>query len=159
MKNSQLPAANSALAHFFRSEAAGGILLMAAAALAMIVANSPLSETYYYLLHAYIGPVLTPKLGPMTIHLWINDGLMAVFFLLVGLEIKREFFDGRLSTWKQRRLPFIAAASGMAVPAIVYLIVVWGDATLVNGWAIPAATDIAFAVGVLALLGSILAAR
>jgi NhaA family Na+:H+ antiporter len=145
---------NSALRDFLRNEAAGGILLMAAAALAMIVANSPLYDTYHHLLHAETGPVLTEKLGPMTAHLWINDGLMAIFFLLVGLEIKREFMDGRLSTWNQRRLPFIAAASGMAVPAAVYLLLVWGNPELINGWAIPAATDIAFAIGVLALLGS-----
>lgn len=145
---------NSALRDFLRSEAAGGLLLMGAAALAMIVANSPLAQTYHHLLHAETGPILTPKLGPMTVHLWINDGLMAIFFLLVGLEIKREFMDGRLSTWKQRRLPFIAAACGMAAPAAVYLALVAGDAQLVNGWAIPAATDIAFAIGVLALLGS-----
>jgi NhaA family Na+:H+ antiporter len=144
----------SALRDFLRSEAAGGILLMGAAALAMIVANSPLYETYHHALHAKMGPVLSPKLGPMSAHLWINDGLMAVFFLLVGLEIKREFLDGRLSTWKQRRLPFIAAACGMAVPAAVYMALAWGNPELVNGWAIPAATDIAFAIGVLALLGS-----
>lgn len=145
---------NSALREFLKSEAAGGILLMGAAMLAMIVANSPLRHIYHDGLHAEIGPALTTKLGPMTAHLWINDGLMAIFFLLVGLEIKREFVDGRLSTWKQRRLPFIAAACGMAVPAIVYLAIAGGEAELVNGWAIPAATDIAFAIGVLALLGS-----
>ena len=143
----------SALRNFLRSEAAGGMLLMAAAALAMIVANSPLYDTYHHVLHAETGPALTPKLGPMTLHLWINDGLMAIFFLLVGLEIKREFLDGRLSTWNQRRLPFIAAACGMAVPAAVYLALASGNPQLVNGWAIPAATDIAFAIGVLALLG------
>ena len=103
--------APSALRHFLNSEAAGGILLMAAAALAMVVANSGLYQPYHDLLHAETGPVLTPKLGPMTAHLWINDALMAVFFLLVGLEIKREFVDGRLVSWSQRRLPFIAAAS------------------------------------------------
>jgi NhaA family Na+:H+ antiporter len=146
--------ARSALRHFLASEAAGGILLMAAAALALIVANSPLGEAYQHLLHAETGPVLTPKLGPMTVHLWINDALMAVFFLLVGLEIKREFVDGRLSTWSQRRLPMVAAAAGMAVPAIVYLGITAGTPGLANGWAIPAATDIAFAIGVLALLGS-----
>ena len=144
----------SALREFLSSEAAGGLLLMAAAALAMIVANSGWADAYEHLLHAKIGPELTPKLGPMTAHLWINDGLMAVFFLLVGLEIKREFVDGRLSSWKQRRLPFIAAASGMAVPAAIYLFLVREDPALINGWAIPAATDIAFAIGVLALLGS-----
>jgi NhaA family Na+:H+ antiporter len=145
---------NSALRDFLRSEAAGGILLMGAAALAMIVANSPLYDAYHHVLHAETGPVLTPRLGPMTAHLWINDGLMAVFFLLVGLEIKREFLDGRLATWKQRRLPFIAAACGMAVPAAVYMALARGNPELVDGWAIPAATDIAFAIGVLALLGS-----
>ncbi|HWH21757.1 MAG TPA: Na+/H+ antiporter NhaA, partial [Allosphingosinicella sp.] len=146
-------AANSALRRFLSSEASGGILLMAAAVLAMLVANSPLAGTYEHLLHAQTGPELTPKLGPMTVHLWINDGLMAVFFLLVGLEIKREFVDGRLSTWEQRRLPFIAAACGMAIPAAIYSALVWGDSELIGGWAIPAATDIAFAIGVLALLG------
>jgi NhaA family Na+:H+ antiporter len=143
----------SALRNFLDSEAAGGILLMVAAAFAMFVANSPMAEAYHHLLHAPISPALTDKIGPMTPHLWINDGLMAIFFLLVGLEIKREFVDGRLATWEQRRLPFIAAASGMAVPALIYLAVTAGSPGLSNGWAIPAATDIAFAIGVLALLG------
>jgi len=143
----------SAQREFLSSEAAGGLLLMGAAALALILANGPLGETYRHLLHAETGPVLTPKLGPMTVHLWINDGLMAVFFLLVGLEIKREFVDGRLSTWERRRLPVIAAAVGMAVPALIYLFVTRDEPGLGAGWAIPAATDIAFAIGVLALLG------
>ena len=145
--------ARSALRVFLASEAAGGILLMGAAALAMIVANSAFAGDYFHFVHAVIGPQLTPKLGPMTVHLWINDGLMAIFFLLVGLEIKREFVDGHLSTWADRRLPVVAAAAGMAVPAAIYLIVAGGDAALIRGWAIPAATDIAFAIGVLALLG------
>lgn len=144
----------SALREFLASEAAGGILLMAAAALAMLVANSFLAEDYFHFVHAVTGPELTPKLGPMTVHLWINDGLMAIFFLLVGLEIKREFVDGHLSTWADRRLPVIAAAAGMIVPAAIYLMVAGGDPALVRGWAIPAATDIAFAIGVLAILGS-----
>jgi NhaA family Na+:H+ antiporter len=144
----------SALRTFLDSEAAGGILLMAAAALALIVANSPLGHAYHDLLEAPLGPALSPKLGPMTAHFLINDALMAIFFLLVGLEIKREFLDGRLCTWDRRRLPFIAASVGMAVPAGIYILLTAGEAALVNGWAIPAATDIAFAIGVLALLGS-----
>ena len=143
----------SAMRAFLRSESAGGLLLIAAAVLAMIVANSPLSWAYFHALHLETGPELTPKLGPMTPHLWINDGLMSLFFLLVGLEIKREFLDGHLSTWADRRLPFIAAAAGMAVPAAVYLVMTGGDPALTRGWAIPAATDIAFALGLLALLG------
>jgi Na+:H+ antiporter, NhaA family len=144
----------SALRAFLASEAGGGILLMAGATLAMIAANSAYSADYFHFIHAVTGPELTPKLGPMTVHLWINDGLMAIFFLLVGLEIKREFVDGHLATWADRRLPVIAAAAGMIVPAIVYLTVAGGDPALIRGWAIPAATDIAFAIGVLALLGS-----
>ncbi|QTD54499.1 Na+/H+ antiporter NhaA [Parasphingorhabdus cellanae] len=144
---------DSALRNFLKSEAAGGILLMIAAALAMIVANSPFYDMYHHFLHEVKGPVLSKKLGPMTPHLWINDGLMAIFFLLVGLEIKREFVDGRLNTWERRRLPVLAAAAGMVVPALIYLAIVRDFPALYNGWAIPAATDIAFAIGVLALLG------
>lgn len=144
----------SALREFLASEAAGGILLMGAAALAMLVANSAWGADYFHFVHAMTGPELTPKLGPMTVHLWINDGLMAIFFLLVGLEIKREFVDGHLATWADRRLPVIAAAAGMVVPAAIYLGIAGGDPALVRGWAIPAATDIAFAIGVLAILGS-----
>ena len=154
MVSEAVPAPRSALRAFLKSEAAGGIVLMAAAALALVVANSPLAEAYRHLLDFEIGPTLSSKLGPMTFHLWINDGLMALFFLLVGLEIKREFVDGRLSSWDRRRLPVIAAAVGMAVPALTYLGFTSGAGGLGRGWAIPAATDIAFAIGVLALLGS-----
>ncbi len=136
----------SALRDFLNSEASGGILLMIAASLAMLVANSPFAESYFQILHI--------KIGPLSLHHWINDALMAVFFLLVGLEIKREFVDGHLSTWADRRLPVIAAVAGMVTPALVYLMVTRGDSALLRGWAIPAATDIAFAIGVLALLGS-----
>ena len=136
----------SALREFLESEAAGGILLMIAAILAMLVANSPWSSSYFDWLHE--------KAGPLSVHHWINDALMAIFFLLVGLEIKREFVDGHLATWADRRLPVIAAVAGMVVPAIVYLGVTQGNPALARGWAIPAATDIAFAIGVLALLGS-----
>ena len=135
----------SAMRAFLRSESAGGLLLIAAAVLAMIVANSPLAGTYFQALHL--------EIGSFSVHDAINDGLMALFFLLVGLEIKREFLDGHLSNPADRRLPFIAAAAGMAVPAIVYLVATKGDPALTRGWAIPAATDIAFALGLLALLG------
>lgn len=144
----------SALRDFLRGEAAGGFVLVAAAALALVIANLPATADWYaHVLHAEIGPVLAPALGPMTIHLWINDGLMALFFLFVGLEIKREFVDGRLARREQRRLPFIAAAAGMSVPALTYLLVVGDRVGLQRGWAIPAATDIAFAIGVMAMLG------
>jgi len=144
----------SALRDFLRGEAAGGFVLVAAAALALIVANLPATaDLYAHLLHAETGPVLAPAIGPMTIHLWINDGLMALFFLFVGLEIKREFVDGRLARADQRQLPFIAAAAGMGVPALAYLLVVGDNPGLQRGWAIPAATDIAFAIGVMAMLG------
>lgn len=136
----------SVLRGFLSSEAAGGIVLIAAAAAALIVANSHAAHLYERALHA--------SLGPLTVHHWINDGLMAVFFLLVGLEIKREFVDGQLATWADRRLPGLAALAGMITPALIYLIVAGRDPALVRGWAIPAATDIAFAMGVLALLGS-----
>ncbi len=141
-----LPTPRSALHEFLESEAAGGILLIVAAALAMLVANGPWAADYFHLLET--------KAGPFSVHHWINDALMAVFFLLVGLEIKREFIDGHLATWADRRLPMIGAAAGMIVPALVYLVVTRGDPALARGWAIPAATDIAFAIGVLALLGS-----
>ena len=144
----------SALRRFLSSEAAGGIALILAAAVALVAANSGPSGAYQAFLHYELGPELTPKLGPMTVHLWINDALMAIFFLFVGLEIKREFLDGRLATWEQRRLPVIAAGVGMLAPAAVYLAITAGSAQLSRGWAIPAATDIAFAIGVLALLGS-----
>jgi NhaA family Na+:H+ antiporter len=144
----------SALRAFLDSEAAGGILLIGAAVLAMIIANGPFGYEYQHLLHTEIGPVLTAKLGPMTPHLWINDGLMAIFFLLVGLEIKREFVDGNLATWEDRRLPIVTAVAGMAMPALIYLLVAGTAPPLAKGWAIPAATDIAFAIGVLALLGT-----
>ncbi|MGX5841825.1 Na+/H+ antiporter NhaA [Mesorhizobium sp. ArgA1] len=136
----------SILREFLDGEAAGGIILMAAAALALLVANSPLAETYFASLHAYI--------GPLSLSHWINDGLMAVFFLLVGLEIKREMLDGQLSTWPRRVLPGIAAAGGMLVPALVYVAINRNNAAALSGWAIPTATDIAFALGVLSLLGN-----
>ncbi|MEO6113711.1 MAG: Na+/H+ antiporter NhaA, partial [Sphingomicrobium sp.] len=129
-----------------------GLLLIAAALLALIAANSPLAGAYHDLLHLTLGPEM-PRLGRMSLHEWIADGLMAIFFLLVGLEIKREWYQGRLSTPAERRLPMLAAIAGMVLPALIYLAVSGGDPALLRGWAIPAATDIAFAVGVLAILG------
>jgi NhaA family Na+:H+ antiporter len=135
----------SAITAFLKQEAAGGILLIAAGVAAMVVANSAFSETYFHALHAMI--------GPLSVHAWINDALMAVFFLLVGLEIKREFNDGQLASWSDRTLPFVAATAGMVVPALIYLVLTRHMPGLARGWAIPSATDIAFAIGVLALLG------
>lgn len=140
----------SALRNFFASEAAGGLLLIGAAALALIVANGGWGDAYRHLLHLPAGTL--PIHGPTDLHFWVNDGLMAIFFLLVGLEIKREWLEGNLRDPASRRLPLIAAAVGMALPAIVYIAVA-GPGDLIRGWAIPAATDIAFAIGVLALLG------
>ncbi|MGR4865002.1 Na+/H+ antiporter NhaA [Caulobacter sp. LARHSG274] len=136
----------SALRAFLRSESAGGLLLMGAAALALAVANSPLADGYFHALHV--------KLAGLSLAHWINDGLMAVFFLLVGLEIKREMVDGELSSWSRRVLPGVAALGGMLVPALVYVAVNLSQPANLRGWAIPAATDIAFALGVLSLLGS-----
>jgi NhaA family Na+:H+ antiporter len=118
---------------------------MASAALALIVANTPLADAYFALLKR--------PLGPLSLLHWINDGLMAVFFLLVGLEIKRELLDGRLRSWSDRVLPGVAALGGMILPALVYVAVNRHSPDTLRGWAIPAATDIAFALGVLALLG------
>ncbi|WP_246102068.1 Na+/H+ antiporter NhaA [Methylobacterium terricola] len=136
----------SALRSMLRNEASGGLVLMASAALALVVANSAYAEVYFAALKA--------KLGPLSLLHWINDALMAAFFLLVGLEIKREMLDGRLRTWPDRILPGVAALGGMLVPALVYATVNRHSPETLRGWAIPAATDIAFALGVLALLGS-----
>lgn len=134
---------SSAIRAFLAAQSSAGLVLMAAALIALGIANSPLGPGYAALLHA--------ELGPLSLGHWINDGVMTVFFLLVGLEIKREVVDGQLSTWPRRVLPGIAAAGGMIVPALLYLAVNRGPTAV--GWAIPAATDIAFALGVIALLG------
>ncbi len=134
------------LRRFIRNEASGGVVLLGAALLALVVANSPLGGAYVEALHRY--------LGPLSVLHWINDGLMAIFFLLIGLEVKREIICGQLSSWSRRILPGAAAVAGMAVPAAIFAIVNLGSPENLRGWAIPAATDIAFALGILALLGS-----
>ena len=135
----------------FHNEAGPGIVLMIAAAAALIAANSALEPAYHALFHDPLG--WTPVAKLTTLHLWINDGLMALFFFVVGLEIKREVLDGALAKPATRRMPVIAAVAGMLAPAAVYLLVAGSKAGLARGWAIPAATDIAFAMGVVALLG------
>jgi len=139
---------------FLRLESASGIILLIAAILAMLVENSPAKPLY----DALLGTPLEIRVGAFEIAkpllLWINDGLMAVFFFLIGLEIKREFLAGELSDTSRVVLPFIAALGGMSIPAVIYASINWGDAVALKGWAIPSATDIAFALGVLALLGS-----
>jgi NhaA family Na+:H+ antiporter len=132
-------------------EAAAGVILILVAIAAMLVANSPLAQGYHALFHGELEWTPVAKLD--TLHLWINDALMAVFFFVVGLEIKRELLDGQLSSPAKRRLPIVAAAAGMAVPALIYLAVAGTDYPGQRGWAIPAATDIAFAMGVIGLLG------
>jgi NhaA family Na+:H+ antiporter len=128
-------------------------MLIAAAALALFAANSSASHVYESFLHWELGPVL-PHIGPLTVHALVADGLMAIFFLLVGMEVKREFIEGKLGHPQARRLPIIAAVAGMAVPALVYIAVIGLDPRWLHGWAIPTATDIAFAVAVLAILGT-----
>ena len=142
-----------ALREFLKLESAGGILLLIAAALALILDNSPLAALYQALLHFSFGPTLGPLVLEKSLLHWINDGLMAVFFFLVGLEIKREVLEGELSSARQVALPGLCALGGMAAPALVYLAVNWTTPETHRGWAIPSATDIAFAVGVMALLG------
>ncbi len=145
--------AQKLLQEFLRLEAVGGLLLMGASALALVVANSPLAAYYAALLDV----PLEVRIGTFGIAkpllLWINDGLMAVFFFLVGLELKREIFEGHLSSVRRASLPAFGAIGGMLTPAALYAAFNWGDSAAMKGWAIPAATDIAFALGVLSLLG------
>ncbi len=136
------------------SEALAGMALMAAAVLAMLVANSPLAPVYNDILHSKLPLGISPFVLSKDLLHWINDGLMAIFFFVVGLEIKREVAIGALSNRKTAFLPVIAAVGGMIVPAMIYAAITWDDPIALRGWAIPAATDIAFAIGVLALLGS-----
>ncbi len=142
------------LKDFFKLEAASGIILVFAAILAMIIANSPFDKFYGLLLDLPVEIRIGPLLIAKPLLLWINDGLMAIFFFLVGLELKREIMEGELSDPSSIVLPAMGALGGMAVPAIIYSWINWGDAIAIKGWAIPAATDIAFALGILLLLGN-----
>jgi NhaA family Na+:H+ antiporter len=141
----------SVLSRLLGGEAGAGVLLTLAALAALLAANSPMAHGYHALFHDPLS--FTPVAKLTSLHAWINDALMAVFFFVVGLEIKREVLDGELSDARRRRLPVLAAAAGMAMPALVYLAIAGTAPPLERGWAIPAATDIAFAVGVLALVG------
>ncbi|UOA26378.1 Na+/H+ antiporter NhaA [Pseudosulfitobacter sp. DSM 107133] len=143
-----------ALDKFFSHEAAGGILLMLSAVAAMMVANSGLQDAYQSFLTAKFSVTLNGEGLSKPLILWINDGLMAVFFFLIGLELKREMMEGKLKNPRDVVLPGVAAILGMALPAVVFLAINWQIPENINGWAIPAATDIAFALGILALVGS-----
>ena len=142
------------LTEFFRLEAAGGIVLIVAAALALIAANSPLAPAY----EAFRSLPLPLRIGGFGLDkpllLWINDGLMAIFFLLIALEIKREALTGQLAGRDRLILPLVCAGAGVAVPALLFTALNHADAAAMRGWAVPTATDIAFALGVLALLGA-----
>ena len=139
---------------FFKLEAASGLVLLISAVIALIISNSNFSSLYFETLQSYLFIGINNIGLKMSLHHWINDALMAVFFFFVTLEIKREFIQGELSSPKQALLPIIAAIGGMLVPALIYIYINFGNGDTLNGWAIPSATDIAFSLGVLSLLGS-----
>jgi len=138
---------------FFKLEAASGLVLLISAILALIISNSDLSSLYFETLNKYLFVGINNFGLKLSVLHWINDALMAIFFFFVTLEIKREFLQGELSNIKQALLPIIAAVGGMVVPALFYVVINFGDPETINGWAIPSATDIAFSLGVLSLLG------
>lgn len=142
------------LTKFFKHDAAGGILLMLAALAALIVANSALAPLYDSWLNAKLSITLNGEGLSKPLILWINDGLMAIFFFLIGLELKREMMEGKLKNPRDVLLPGAAAVGGMVVPALIFAYINWGNPVTLSGWAIPAATDIAFALGILALIGT-----
>ncbi len=144
----------AALKSFLRLESAAGILLVLAATAALLVSNSALGDSYQQLLNVPLVIALGSLVVDKPLLLWINDGLMALFFFLIGLEVKREMLEGELSSRDQILLPAIGALGGFLVPAAIYAALNWNNPETLNGWAIPAATDIAFALGVLMLLGS-----
>ena len=137
---------------FFQLEASSGLFLLFAAVIALVISNSALSDLYFSTLNKYLFIGINNIGLKLSIIHWINDGLMAIFFFFVTLEIKREFLQGELSNMKQAILPIVAAVGGMLVPALIYIYINFGDAETLNGWAIPSATDIAFSLGVLSLL-------
>ena len=139
---------------FFKLEAASGLILLIAAILALVISNSNYSEFYFSSLEKYLFIGINEFGLKLSVHHWINDALMAIFFFFVTLEIKREFIQGELSNIKQAMLPIIAAVGGMVIPALFYIVINWGNNETMNGWAIPSATDIAFSLGILSLLGS-----
>ncbi len=145
--------ASSAFTRMLHIEAMSGIVLLIAAAIALIWANSPWAASYFATWHAPLALTLGPWTWSTDLHFFVNDVLMTIFFLVVGMEIRREMYNGALADVRQALLPIIAALGGVVVPALIYVALARGDAQLLNGWAIPTATDIAFAVGVLALLG------
>ena len=138
---------------FFKLEAASGLVLLFAAIIALIISNSNLSDLYFSTIDKYLFIGINNFGLKLSVLHWINDALMAIFFFFVTLEIKREFLQGELSNIKQALLPIIAAVGGMLVPALFYVFINFGDSETMNGWAIPSATDIAFSLGVLSLLG------
>ena len=139
---------------FFQLEAASGLVLLIAAIIALVISNSNLSELYFTTLEQYLFIGVNNFGLKLSVHHWINDLLMAVFFFFVTLEIKREFIQGELSNLKKALLPIIGAVGGMVIPALVYVLINLGNSETLNGWAIPSATDIAFSLGILSLLGS-----
>jgi NhaA family Na+:H+ antiporter len=143
----------NALKGFLQTESASGVLLTLSAVLALVVANSPLSALYARLLDTPVAVQVGALEIAKPLLLWINDGLMAVFFLLIGLELKREVREGELSSPSQITLPAVGAIGGIAVPALLYVLINRGDPVALAGWAVPTATDIAFALGILALVG------
>jgi Na+:H+ antiporter, NhaA family len=139
---------------FFKLEAASGLILLIAAIIALIISNSNYSELYFKTLEQFLFIGINQFGLKLSVHHWINDLLMAIFFFFVTLEIKREFIQGELSNFKKALLPIIGAIGGMVIPALVYIIINFGNMETLNGWAIPSATDIAFSLGILSLLGS-----
>ena len=139
---------------FFKLEAASGLVLLIAAVFALIISNGSFAEIYFHTLEKYLFIGINEFGLKLSVHHWINDALMAIFFFFVTLEIKREFIQGELSNLKQALLPIIAAVGGMLVPALFYVVINFGNPVTMNGWAIPSATDIAFSLGILSLLGS-----